>query len=863
MSQDQLTPLMMQYQVIKAEYNDCLLLFQVGDFYELFFDDAKAAAAFLGIALTKRGKSQGTDIPLCGVPLHTIDHYIAKLVKGGFKIALCDQLEPPRPGTVVKRGVTRVLTPGTLTEEILLDSKSYSYLCVVSDNGLLVAELLTAQLFITSIDTLDERLLENELARFYPDEIIVKKNDALSKTLKKSGYTITEFLVDCAAIEQDCVGWMSKSLLKGDVEKILCDEGIKTALFYFYAYIKKNQSKILQSLISIEWYQPEQFLEIDRMTQKNLELVVNSCDGTRNGTLFSVIDHCSTTMGSRLVKQWLLRPLMNQQAIEQRQAIIELFINNVILHHRAQELLQSIGDIERTVGRILLERATISDFILLKKVLHVIPEIKKLLQQCSYLNYPLLTVINDHIEVSESLTVVLRNAINDDPDNSFIIKQGFDHELDGMRSLLSHGGQEILALERAEQEATGIASLKIRYNEIHGYYIETTKLGALQVPTHYKPLQSLVGKERFTIPALELLQHNIERAKIHVSQREKELFEEIKKVVFSHQRLLRRLVWGMSHLDACSGLASSAQMFRFVKPVITHDRVITIEQGWHPVVAQASVNRFIPNDIMLNDNQSVLIITGPNMGGKSTYLRQVALILVLAHIGSFVPAKRAIIMLLDRLFSRIGAGDNLAQGKSTFLVEMEETALICNQATERSFVILDEVGRGTSTHDGMAIAQAVIEYLVTQKKPLTLFATHYHELTELSNLYPSIASYYTASTYVNESIIFLYQVVPGVAQGSFGLLVAQLAQLPPKIIARAAFLLQQSPASIPFNDSKPDLFLVPPLSSIDHEKIAYKARLDQIEQLLGTVTGHSTTPRQALQLVWQLSDFFEKEQQKN
>lgn len=858
MSFDQSTPLMMQYQAIKSEYQDCLVLFQVGDFYELFYDDAKIAASFLGIALTKRGKSQGTDIPLCGVPLHTINHYITKLVKGGFKVALCDQLESPKPGTVVKRGVTRVLTPGTLTEEILLDSKSSSYLCVISNSGFIMAELLTARLSIASLDRNNERCIENELARFYPDEIIVKHDDSLAKILKKNGYAVTELAMDCSFIVNECTSWMRRSLKNDDFEKIAHNDDIKTALTYFYAYIKKTQSKIIETMISVEWYQPEEFLEIDRMTQKNLELVLNNYDGTSKGTLFSVIDQSSTAMGSRLIKQWLLRPLMNQQAIEQRQSIIELLINNVRFHHRVQELLQSIGDIERTVGRILLERAMIHDFVVLKKTVCIIPQLKAILQECSCFEYPLLAVINDHIQVSDSLTQLLSTAFNEDMTNACIIKQGFDHELDAMRSLLSHGGQEILALEKAEQETTGITSLKVRYNEIHGYYIETTKLGAAQVPLHYKPLQSLVGKERFTIPALELLQHNIERAKVQVSLREKELFEGIKKIIFSHQRLLRRLVWGLSHLDACSGLANAAHMFRFVKPVINNNRMIAIEQGWHPVVAQSSTNRFISNDTLIADHQSFLIITGPNMGGKSTYLRQVALILILAHMGSFVPAKKADVMLLDRLFSRIGAGDNLAQGKSTFLVEMEETALICNQATDRSFVILDEVGRGTSTYDGMAIAQAVIEYLVTEKKPLTLFATHYHELTELSKTYSSIASYYTASTYVNDSIVFLYQVVPGVAQGSFGLKVAQLAQLPQKIVDRAACILSQSDQSRSIDtqvNSAQQLLSI----SVDHEKMAYKALLDKIEHVVAQVDCNTTTPRQALQLVWHLSDLFQKE----
>jgi len=854
MQHEQKTPLMEQYHTIKFDYPDCLLLFQVGDFYELFYDDAKKAAAFLGIALTKRGKSQGVDIPLCGVPVHTIDHYITKLVKGGFKVVLCDQLEEPRPGALVKRGVTKVLTPGTLTQDSLLDSKSSSYLCALSESGIVFAELLTNKVFVTGIDTNNERLLENELARFFPDEIIVTKENNQLPLLKKRGYFITELSNADLALVQDSIEWIKKIVSIDRSEQILQADGIKKALCYFYAYIKRTQLVLFNENVSLFWYTAEQFLEIDQMTQKNLELTKNCFDGSTNATLFSVVDNASTSMGSRLIKQWLLRPLVDKEAIEQRQRCIDLFVNNVLFHHRIQDLLQSIGDLERVVGRILLERGAFHDFIILSKAFESIPEIKLLLSHYQTQHDSLFMVINNHIELSEALVTLLSEGLNTDTETDYIIKQGFDQELDGMRALLSHGSQEILALEQAEQEATGIASLKIRYNEIHGYYIETSKIGAQHVPPHYKSLQSLVGKERFTIPALELLHHNIERAKSHVAQREKELFGQIKKTILLHQRLLRRLVWGLAHLDACSGLATTAQKFHFTKPIInTDDQHIMIKQGWHPVVAYNESRRFVPNDTALDQEKTMWIITGPNMGGKSTYLRQVALIVILAHIGSFVPAHSAKISLLDRVFSRVGAGDNLAQGKSTFLIEMEETALICQDATNRSLVILDEVGRGTSTHDGMAIAQSVIEFLITEKKPLTLFATHYHELTDLAIKYHGLIPYYTASTEMNGEIIFLYQIVPGVARGSFGLQVARLAKLPEKVLHRAAILLQE-----PYRS---DLQLK--YSHCNHgdtrENEGYKITIQELHSFIGTIDFNTTTPRQAIQLLWKVHDILKQE----
>lgn len=868
MEQTQQTPLMQQYHTIKAQYQDTLLLFQVGDFYELFFDDAKQAASFLGIALTKRGKANGQDIPLCGVPIHVLDHYLHKLVKGGYKVALCDQLEEARPGTVVRRGVTRVLTPGTLTQPQLLDDKSASYLCsyvpMHNGYGLLFAELLTAQLFATYLPLGSERSLENELARFFPDEIIVPKATAsLSVShFKKLGYTVSPFEVDQQRehLEYEYTAWLHTQFNQETVDAFAQQEALRLAFFYFYAYIKRNNEAAIASFKSVQLYKPEDFLQIDRMTQHNLELVHNLQDNSHANTLFWVLDGAATPMGSRMIKKWLARPLINHEAIVQRQEVIAWLVQEISEHKKLQDTCASLGDIERVIGRIVLHRAHLHDFRALKDALAYIPRIRQLINNATE-SMPLMQVISQHIDDFTQLHTLLSAAINEDALNDWTIKAGFDAELDAMRALIIHGGQEIIGLERAEQKATGIASLKVRYNEIHGYYIETTKLGAAQVPSHYKRLQSLVGKERFTTAALELLQQNIERAKKEVNHKEVQLFDAIKKEIAKYYTRLRKLAHGLAHLDALNGLAQIAAHYGYVQPIFNTQGLIDIKQGRHPVVERQESARFIPNDTLLNDQQTMWIITGPNMGGKSTYLRQVALICIMAHIGSFVPAQSANIALLDRIFTRIGAGDNVAGGKSTFLTEMEETALICTQATKASLVILDEVGRGTSTIDGLSIAQAVVEYLVGG--PRCLFATHYHELTQLSTVHPTIASYYAASTKTKDGILFLYTMVRGVADGSFGIEVAKLAKLPLTIVSRAYDLMahhnklhqkSQDHQLLTVTRQGPSEQFLQELEQLRAKLTSLDKQYARLIELCSRADSDNLTPRQALELVWQLKE---------
>lgn len=858
-----LTPLMQQYQDIKAEYQDVLLLFQVGDFYELFYDDARTAAAFLGIALTARGKSKGEPIPLCGVPVHTRDHYMTKLVKGGFKVAICEQLEKPRPGSVVRRGVTQVLTPGTLTDTVLLDDKSASYLFSffpMADRwGILFGELLTGQLFGTVLPANSEKILESELARFFPDEILMPhtaQGSGLQQYLKKLGYFTTLVSDDLVSDQADADAWITRQFRGETSEAVHKEESLRLALHYFYAYVKRNQKSALDQFRSLHIYEPDDFLILDLATQRNLELVKNNQDGGHKNTLFSVIDGAVTSMGSRMIKKWLLRPLIKQEAIIQRQDVIEKMVREISFVQQLEAQLMHVGDIERIVGRIALGRAQTHDYISLMDALRVVPHIVQLVQESSSLI--LLSIVAQHMGDFTPLLSFLQAALNDDTSKDWIIKEGFDAQLDHLRELVGNSSQKIIELERVEQEKTGISSLKIRYNQVHGYYIEITKPNIHLVPEHYIRHQTLVGKERFLTKELQLLQNEILGARDKIEQVESDVFVRVKGDVHEYVTPLRKLAHALAHLDALFGLSKVAYNNGYVRPVFNDNREIKIIEGRHPVIESNNALRFIPNDTTLTDEESMWIITGPNMGGKSTYLRQVAQIAILAQIGSFVPAKHANLPLLDRVFTRIGSGDNLAEGKSTFLVEMEETASICTQATQNSLVILDEVGRGTSTFDGLAIAQAVVEYLYETIGARCLFATHYHELTHLQERYAGIVSYYAASKKSGDAIIFLYTMIRGVADGSFGVQVAKLAELPASIVVRAQELVEQfdngqvllvaqnAPSGIYKDDSLAQL-------ARENEQLRTQIKkLNQVNTELQSLDYDDISPRKALDILWKM-----------
>ncbi len=787
---------MRQYHEVKGRFPDALVLFQVGDFYELFHEDAHKASAFLGITLTKRSNSGDQAVPLCGVPVHAVDHYLVKLVRGGFRVVLCDQLTKPQLGKLVERGVKQVLTPGTLTDFKMLEEKSASYIASIfpiSDRyGVLFAELLAGQIFITVLESHDSRLLEAELARFLPQEILLpstKLGTALNAILQKLGHVTTMLsqTAQYSADNEELTSWLTSSFSEGIVTFIEHSQAAKGALALMHGYFKTNCPLAIGQCKQMVMYSPEDFLILDTATQRNLELVKNIHDEQSQQTLFGVMDRATTAMGSRQIKKWLLRPLVKQELIEQRLDAVEALNGAITTRHSLQEELKGIGDLERVVGRIALSRALLYDYLGLMRALVHLPKLSQLLE-------PLLGVqivqaikarLGDFTQVSE----LLNKSLNDDSSLPWLIKLGYNAELDRLRTLHEEGAQAVLELEKKEQERTGIASLKIRFSKPHGYGIEITKTHLHLVPNDYIRIQTLAQRERFTYQALKDLEYDIQRAKSSIDEVEEEVFKSICQSVSQEIPALKKATQGLSHLDAIIGLSELSYERAYTRPTFNKQRNILIQDGRHPVVDSQLHEAFIPNDTVLTDQECLWVITGPNMGGKSTFLRQNALLIIMAQMGSFVPAKSACLPLVDRIFTRIGAADNVAAGESTFFVEMKETALICTKATSQSLVILDEVGRGTSTYDGLALAQAIVEYLYTHVQARCLFATHYHELTSLVETHPGIATYYAASKETKEGVLLLHKILKGKADGSFGLEVAKRAGVPTTILERAQEIL--------------------------------------------------------------------------
>ena len=846
MSIEKLTPLMQQYFQLKEQYPGTLLFFQVGDFFELFFDHAKEASAVLGIALTKRGTHKGKPIPLCGVPLHALDHHLVKLVKAGYHVAICEQLEEAKPGTVVKRGVTKVLTPGTLTDEKLLDEKRSSYLCtffITPDSIVLIfGELLTGQLGATVVRADDFRTIEAQLHRYMPDEIILDGTVSTKKwhmLLKQLGFVLSE---PVKGFIDDFSTWIS-SFKKEDQERLKKSEVLMAALESFFLYLKKNQEGALNQFKHLNLYRSDDFLMIDAATQRNLELLRNNQDGSTQHTLFQVLDRALTAMGSRLIKKWIVSPLINKAQIEHRFDAVESLVTDIASTHLLADILRDTGDLERVVGRIALSRAHLYDYLHLNHVLGHVPQIVLLLKKFN--TSALLQRIVEAIHQFDQLHQLLSSSLNDDRSKDWLIKNGFDSQLDELRDVLAHAHDKIVAMERQEQERTGINSLKIRFNQVHGYYIEVTKANLHLVPDEYKRQQTLVNKERFTTPELSELEHQLTKARTEIDFVEQSLFEKVKQSVYEEIAGLRKLAYALAHMDALMGFALTAYDNQYVRPKLHDEQAIEIKNGKHPVIAEALRSEFIPNNTSLKKDERMWIVTGPNMGGKSTYLRQVALLCLMAQCGSFVPAESVAVPILDRIFTRVGAGDNLAEGKSTFLVEMEETATICTQATERSLVILDEVGRGTSTYDGLAIAQAVVEYLYHHVKASCLFATHYHELTQLEKDLPGVVNYHAASKQRSTGVLFLHKIIKGAAQGSFGLEVAKLAKLPDLLIKRADQILKELAQNghglyVPAQKEEKKVFQ-------EQKESLFEAKVKELDL-------DSLTPRQAHDFLYRIKD---------
>ncbi|HEX6172652.1 MAG TPA: DNA mismatch repair protein MutS [Candidatus Binatia bacterium] len=789
-----ITPMMQQYLHIKERYHDAILFFRLGDFYEMFFEDAQTASRILDIALTSRHKSEESPVPLCGVPYHAAEPYIQKLLDAGHKVAVCEQVEDPKTAKgVVQREVVRVITPGTITAAEALDARGNNFLIAVcQDNrnfGLAVTDITTGEFRCTQFA--DEQSLFEEIGRIAPSEIIAPDNGAgLLRLLRKefSNLHIT------AAPEEFFSGEAARKVMAAGEAK---DRGSARHQGVFAAsgiisYLAANAGEFLKVIGGLEFYVASHYLVLDENTRRNLELVTGN-DGTRKGSLLSVIDRTETPMGARRLRQWLFYPLLDVGAIRERQAGVQALVENYRLREDLKSALQNVQDLERLAARTVAGTASPRDLVAIKQTLLALADLRRLL---AGENTAILRALYDQLSELPEIVQLIGAAIVDDPPFSLkdggYIRQGFDPELDEIRSGRTRAKEWIAAFETAERRRTGINSLKVRYNRVFGYYIEITSSNLQAVPGDYIRKQTLANGERYITPELKEYETRVLNSQSLLEKMEAELLGRVRGQVAGNFPVLKKSSLALACIDVLLSLAEVAESCHWVAPSVDDGLILLVREGRHPVVEAAiGRNAFVPNDCAIDPKeQQILLLTGPNMAGKSTYMRQIALITILAQMGSFVPAREARIGLVDRVFTRIGASDSLARGESTFMIEMKETAAILEHATQRSLILLDEVGRGTSTFDGISIAWAVAESLHERaERPRTLFATHYHELTDLARTKERIKNYNFAVKEWQGDIIFLRNLIEGAASRSYGIHVARLAGLPAPVIDHAKSIL--------------------------------------------------------------------------
>lgn len=786
-TQVQHTPMMQQYLRIKADYPDMLLFYRMGDFYELFFDDATRAAKLLDITLTARGQSSGKPIPMAGVPFHAVEGYLAKLVKLGESVVICEQIgDPATSKGPVERQVSRIITPGTVSDEALLEERRDNLLVSVHQKA---EQFGVASLDITSgrftiLEVTGSEALQSELERLKPAEILINDMaDYLANILNQANLKRRppwEFEFSTA------VRLLTEQLQTKDLSAFGCDDhplGL-TAAGSLLQYVKYTQRSALPHIQNLTVERREDCVILDACTRRNLELTLN-LQGSFENTLAFVLDHTATAMGSRLLRRWLHQPLRNISTLSLRQQTISELLNDQQFEP-IKKILRSVGDMERILARIALKSARPRDLVQLRNTLTTLPEIQ---QQLMRLTSNRIQSIKKEISEFPELFGLLQKAVIDNPPavirEGGVIATGYDQELDDLRNLSENSNQFLIDLEQREKQRTGIATLKVGYNRIHGYYIEMSRMQAAQAPSDYIRRQTLKNAERFITPELKSFEDKVLSSKSRALAREKMLYEQLLENLIQHLHPLQSTATGLAELDVLTNLTERAYTLNFTAPQLVTTSGIIIEAGRHPVVEQVTQTPFVPNDIKFNLQRRMLIVTGPNMGGKSTYMRQTALIVLMAYIGSFVPAKNATIGPIDRIFTRIGAADDLASGRSTFMVEMTETANILRNATEQSLVLMDEIGRGTSTFDGLSLAWACAAYLAKEIKAFTLFATHYFELTHLVDTHPSVVNIHLDAIEHDDKIIFLHAVQEGPANQSYGLQVAQLAGVPQTVIKQA------------------------------------------------------------------------------
>lgn len=867
------TPMMQQYLAIKQQYPECLLFYRMGDFYELFFEDATLAAGILDIALTRRGKHQGQEIPMCGVPFHSYESYLLKLIHQGYKVAICEQTETPEEAkkrgykAIVRREVTRIVTPGTVTEEAFLQAKEANYLLslVQLHHHLALAwvDVSTGQ-FFTSLTQPEH--LASDLARLNPKELLVPdkllEQSHFSEVFKEWKASITPqvaSLFEPSRAEERLKQFYGIETLEGFGELIPAEIGACGALIDYVALTQKGALPTLQRPMR---QLREHIMQMDPATRKSLELT-NSLCGERQGSLLHLMDRTLTSGGARLLSSYLAEPLTQSHAINSRLDIVEYFLTHQSLRVSLRQILVSIPDMERSISRLSLERGGPRDLVNIRHSLHCALEIAEYLEALDRRELPiLLKQIIDQLGGNDAIMIELDNALKEEVpalarEGGFVLS-GYHPRLDELRYLQEHTAQLIHALREEYRQQTGVTTLKIEYNQVIGYYIEvTSQHSAKLTKAPFVHRQTMVNGVRFTTPQLQELEQKILQAKETILAIELEVFFTLIEKIKQQAASLMLTAQALAMLDVACGLAELAEEQHYCRPQIDASSMFSIQNGRHPVVeSYVGHNQFIANDCELSPAQHLWLITGPNMAGKSTFLRQNALIAIMAQMGSFVPAFQAHIGVIDRLFSRVGAADNLARGQSTFMVEMVETATILNLATERSFIILDEIGRGTATFDGLSIAWAVCEYLHHHIKARTLFATHYHELTQLKNTLPALSCYTMQVREWENHIYFQHSVIPGCADRSYGIHVAKLAGLPKSVTTRAEQLLKQleqgerlkplklqSSKELPLFDHLP-LSPEPP-SSIEAPSLDLLGQLKELDI-------DNLTPRKALELLYDI-----------
>lgn len=832
------TPMMQQYLRIKAQHPDTLLFYRMGDFYELFYEDASKAAALLDITLTARGQSAGKPIPMAGIPFHAAESYLAKLLRQGLSVAICEQVGNPKTSQgPVEREVVRILTPGTVSDAAFLSEHRDNLLVAVyaekNNYGLATLDISAGRFCVSEVE--GEEALWSELERLKPAELLVSESWQ-SAIMTSSIFTLRrrpQWEFDYQTAER----LLKEQLQVMDLRAYGC-EGLKLALAAagcLLQYAKQTQRAAMPHIQAVHVEKREEGLILDGATRRNLELINNLAGGEEN-TLIAVLDETQTAMGSRLLRRWLQRPLRDHRVLQQRQVSIQaLLVDRSYLP--LQKTLGPIADLERILSRVALKTARPRDLVQLRFSLAILPELQRQLQ---YFSAPLLQQLARTSQDFPVLYTLLEKALVDNPPMTIrdggAMARGYDAELDELLSLSESAGDYLMQMEAREKQRTGFSTLKVGYNRVHGYYIEISRLQAKEAPPDYIRRQTLKNAERFITPELKVFEDKALSSQERALAREKMLYDELLEKIMPYLVPLQACAQAIAEVDVLANLAERAASLRWCCPELSVTSGIHILGGRHPVVESVLSSPFVPNDVMLNDEQRMLIITGPNMGGKSTYMRQVALIVLLAHIGSFVPAREARIGLVDRIFTRIGASDDLASGRSTFMVEMTETANILHHATTESLVLLDEIGRGTSTFDGLSLAWACAEHLAKTTRAFTLFATHYFELTVLVDEIVTVRNVHLQASEYGDKIVFLHKVHAGPASQSYGIQVAHLAGVLPIVIQRAKQKLHELEGKVHVLAGRVDSAIEEPpavalLRKIDPDTLTPKAALEWIYQL--------------------------------